>query len=292
VCYSAACLSIEEKNKCLAYMSYLDSLADGFGYVYFSGINDKYILDESSGDYMPLKLSRLIVESFTLLFSTVWLFSYAVQLNDHLTRVAAQSLTDANHTSVSSRVSAASGRQQKSVKRIVVVLFICCISYFLRVLCLLILIVDIFQDKSRSDRFDNVGWFFLSNWIPTLVPGVLFLYTSRVVRVEETKNNTALQDMFKEGFEADMYGDDDTTTNPVHSTDVPSVNIDGIERPSEDYEAERRMESVDSLPPRHLCRDSSGASGGESEGHGGQYRGSEINMTNNIGFRNSFFSDD
>lgn len=181
-------------------------------------IDSDYIGGE--GHLWPLKFARDIVECISLLFSTVWLFAYSVHLNDRLSRIQ-ENTTSSSFSS--------QGRKQRSVKRIVVVLFVCSVSYISRLVCLAILAVDTATNSTRAQRFDMVGWFLLSNWIPTLIPGLLFLYTSRMIKVDEVKNSKTLQDVFKNDFISEYSDDDETAANPVstddHSAPVTLIHI-------------------------------------------------------------------
>ena len=174
--------------------------------IFHSVIDSDYI--DGEGDLWPLKFARDVVECMSLLFSTVWLFAYSVHLNDRLSRI--------QESTSSCSFSSQQRGKQRSVKRIVVVLFVCSISYISRLVCLTMLAIDTAMNTTGAQRFDLVGWFLLSNWIPTLIPGLLFLYTSRMIKIDEVKNTTALQDVFKDDFMSE-YSEDDIASNPVRA---------------------------------------------------------------------------
>lgn len=229
------------------------------------GVDKEYIYD--SGQLWFLKISRDLVECFSLLFSTIWLFAYSIHLSDRLSRVLSNT---AATTSSSTNSLVAKMQKQRSVRRIVIVLFFCSLCYVLRFAGLMLQVIDALTGTSRVERFEEIGWFLLSNWIPTLVPGLLFLYTSRMIKVDEIKKTNALQDMFKEDFTSEYSFDgDEIATNPVHSTDMPSVNIDGIDRPSADFQAEiRNRASADSQLPGHSFYDDTVSLENEDEEEG------------------------
>lgn len=104
------------------------------------------------------------MEACSLLFSTIWLFAYSVQLNERISRVISSNGT------VNLCATTNSARNRGSVQNIVYVLFICSCTYLARVFCLTLLGIDIISGSNRTDRFTNVGWFVISNWIPTLIP--------------------------------------------------------------------------------------------------------------------------
>lgn len=172
-------------------------------------VDDDIILGD--GKLWPLKFTRDIVECFSLLFSTVWLFAYSIHLNDNLSRV----LKTSSKTSDSRSSFSVQTSKQRSIRRIVTVLFFCSLCYILRFACLLLLAIDTATDSTRADRFDLIGWFLLSNWIPTLVPGLLFLYTSRMIKIDDSKTTNALQNVFKEDMYSEYSVEDDIASNPV-----------------------------------------------------------------------------
>lgn len=99
------------------------------------------------------------MESSTLLFTATWLFIYSIQLRERIARVV-------THSSVTDPTA----RKQSSVQRIVYVLFTCSCTYLARIFCLSLLGVDLITGSSRTSRFTNLGWFIISNWIPTIIP--------------------------------------------------------------------------------------------------------------------------
>lgn len=60
-----------------------------------------------------------------------------------------------------------------------VVLGVCSACYFLRVVCLGMVLVDIERDETTTDSISLYWWFTLSLWIPSLGSGLILLYTMR-----------------------------------------------------------------------------------------------------------------
>ena len=183
-------------------------------------LDAKNIEDNQNTQYWILRLIRLMVETFSLLFSTIWLFAYSLHLNEKMNRIKEVVSTD-NSASASSSVTSSTNRvsgRQLSLKRIVVVLFFCSISYLLRTFCLLLIIFDIILDSGRADNISALGWFMLSNWIPFLIPGLLFLYTSRMIKLDEVNRKSNFNNMYQSDFDFNLYGQEESVISPV-STD-------------------------------------------------------------------------
>lgn len=155
------------------------------------------------GEWWPVLMVRSLVESSSLLFSTIWLFAYAYRLNHRLSNlsevvnVSTLRLSDIAHS-------------KRPIQRVVRILLICAVCYTGRIFCLIILISEYTNGALNTDRFSNVGWFFLSTWIPTLIPGCVFLFTTRI-NIRPKKKKT-LHDIFKN----DVFSEsEDYRTNSV-----------------------------------------------------------------------------
>ena len=122
-----------------------------------------YVLDFPgvSERYWPVLMLGSLIESSSLLFSTVWLFIYSTQLHVIISKVvsakpAAPFMKNAQNTG--------------HIQGIVCTLFTCSIIYLIRVFFLVLLSIDIATGKNRTDRMSLLGWFLLSDWIPKLIP--------------------------------------------------------------------------------------------------------------------------
>ncbi len=93
----------------------------------------------------------------------MWLFAYGIRLHQRLSIAAG----------VDAEALAAREKRHVPVKRVVSVLFCCAICYGLRVVALMVLSVQ--AAAGIRIHVGNVSWFFLSNWIPTLIPVRLLL---------------------------------------------------------------------------------------------------------------------
>jgi hypothetical protein len=61
-------------------------------------------------------------------------------------------------------------RKLKIITRINSVLGICSICFFIRVLCLIAVMIDVSRNETLTDQLPLYSWFLISSWIPTLGP--------------------------------------------------------------------------------------------------------------------------
>jgi hypothetical protein len=115
------------------------------------------------GNWWPVLFVRALIESSSLLFSTVWLFAYAYRLNHRLSNLS-------EVVNVSTLRLSEINNSKRPIQRVVRILLICAVCYTGRIFCLIILISEYTDGALNTDKFSNVGWFFLSTWVPTLIP--------------------------------------------------------------------------------------------------------------------------
>ncbi len=65
--------------------------------------------------------------------------------------------------------------------RVNILIFVCTVCYALRLVALGILFSDLVFDTKETDRVPAVGWFFISQWAPTLIPVIyVHIYTCTI----------------------------------------------------------------------------------------------------------------
>jgi hypothetical protein len=109
-------------------------------------------------NYRYINLSLTLMHSLCLMLLSISMLFYGVKLQFKL----------ANST-----VKSAPGKATKLsiILRINGMLTVCNVCFFLRVVVLGILCSDIITNSTYADkRITDVGWYVMSNWIPTLIP--------------------------------------------------------------------------------------------------------------------------
>lgn len=108
-------------------------------------------------DYNGVNLALVLIHSLSLLSLSLWMTAYGIRLQRKLTAHSVWGPAEKK-------------KRLNILLRLNSVLFACTLCYSLRVFALGILSYDLASDSVKTDEFNNFGWFFLSQWIPTIIP--------------------------------------------------------------------------------------------------------------------------
>ena len=123
-----------------------------------------YFLVSSSGfgefqdHYSVVNLLLVLTHSLCLMILSLSMLWYGIRLQQKLG---------------SSSLKAIPGKTRKIaiLLRINIVLLVCCVCFLVRIIALAMLVQDIIRDKNFTDnKIVLLGWFMISNWIPTCLP--------------------------------------------------------------------------------------------------------------------------
>lgn len=109
-------------------------------------------------DYSVMNLLLVVTHSLCLLILSCSMLWYGIRLQQKLGNSSLKAIPGKN-------------RKIAILVRINTVLFICCVCFFLRIIALGLLCTDIILGNTFTDRkILLMGWFIISNWIPTCLP--------------------------------------------------------------------------------------------------------------------------
>ena len=124
-------------------------------------------------------LASIVVHSLSLLAFSAWMLSYGLRLQWRLTTYPQWEPMEVT-------------RRVEILFKINIVLVLCVVCYTLRVIALAFLLVDILSGTDFTAVASVLGWFVVSGFVPTLIPGAVLLYVMRTRKEQPSVRFTHL----------------------------------------------------------------------------------------------------